>query len=768
MSHSDSECDTDDEKPSSTLVAPVKVSYKPRAELSKLAYIVHGFFLASSHKITGTLTSTNDSHLVLETLSKVLEIATVAEFEKVYDHHFEKYEFLRNILDLDNIDVGRLVLSRKLLPAIKKMSKNNRYINGKRFFKLASVNVPLLMIMVNHCKDTTSRREFYRLCWTSYYTSNLADDVDLNQLLEAGKNAGLHIYWSDFAHFIFKRLCDDNEDYLPIRFRKPRPDKATVAVANTNDVDDVDETNYSEPHDGESDGDNDFQQGGPFYDSVKFKACIDHIDIGNTGGQNDKDKNKDEDDEKRKILKVSTQAPPSSKEYVRPWFIARVRELKEMEQMSFCDSWEFQSPIKTYATTTSNSQMLLPSSLSLSSNNCINSIAIPEKIESIINDFKKKVPAIDSMLSKNYCRLWTKTQIRENVLRYSEFKNDLCSTSPFVIKHYVRAALLSNFVFDLPPPILIHTEKKSNEPAVRFATDQSKTSSKFLKANLRSCPQMLLAMDTDKVYQYASIKENSNSNPVAGVKGILIYEIEKFPGCPVAILSSLAVEKNQRNSGIGKILMTMFLLVLKNLGVKWCLIEAVYAAQNFYQRFGFQDFRCYSPLRKLVDAKDRQGQQIEQICRNDDHNFIVNLGELEESDLLVHLTQDDVPVSHSLQSKKRKFFSETTDGKWYLAYVNRPNAFSGPIGFGSTNSMSPSPSSSASLSGGLLTDSRCKLPDDLKAKIKKSLEKNTIPEQRKYWANKLLIQTTQNAHIFSNQQLLLDLLADNFHPSFLS
>lgn len=71
------------------------------------------------------------------------------------------------------------------------------------------------------------------------------------------------------------------------------------------------------------------------------------------------------------------------------------------------------------------------------------------------------------------------------------------------------------------------------------------------------------------------------------------------------------------------------------------------------------------------------------------------------------------------------------------------------------------------LLGGLLTESKCKMSDELKVEIKKHLENKTIPEQRKYWANKLLVQTTQNGHIFSNQQLLLDLLTNNFHPSFL-
>lgn len=789
MSYSDddSDCDTDDETPSTstsstaTTTVPVpaaafkpavKVSYKPRAELSKLAYTVHGFFLASYNKTSGTLTSTSDNHLVTETLLKVLELTTVTEFEKVYDHHFDKYAFLRHILELGDVGVGRLVLARhKLLTPIKKMCKSNRVTNGKQF-KLASISVPLLMLMVNHCKGKASRREFYRLCWTSYYTSNLADVDDLNQLLDAGKAAGFHIYWDDFTHFIFKSVCDDNEDYLPTRFRKPRPDKV-AAKFNKDGVEYskyVDETNYSEPHDGESDSDNDFYDGNLFYNSSKFQACVGHIgDIGRIdAGKTEKD----EDDEKRKIRKVSepanlvcTQVPPSSKEYVRPWFLARARELKEIEQMSFCDSWEFQSSVKTYVTANPTSLLSsLTSGHSGNSNGSIKStpttISIPEKIDWIIDDFKKKVPAINSMLCKNYTSLWTKTQIRQNVLRCDELKNDLCNTSPYVIKQYVRAALLSNFVFDLPTPTLV--KKKSNEHTVKFSTDQSSqpltSSSKFLKANPRSCPQMLLAMDTGRIYKYSSVRQESS--PSVSVKGLLIYEIEKFPSCPVAILTSLAVEKNQRNGGLGKLLMTMFLLVLKNLGVKWCVIEAVYAAQNFYQRFGFQDFRCYSPLRKLVDAQNLQGQQIDQICRNNDHNFVINLDELEEADLLLHLTQDDLPVSHSLQSKKRKFFSETADGKWYLSCAARSNPFS---------SLSSSASLlSSSLPAGLLSESRCKLPDDLKAEIKKNLEKNTLPQQRKYWADKLLVQTTQNAHIFSNQQLLLELLANNFHPSFLS
>lgn len=708
---SGSDVDTDDEKetvpakPKPLAKAPIKMGYKPRAELSKLAYTMHGFFTASYSSSTGDRTSASDNHLVQETLLKVLELGTIIEFERVYDYHFEKYSFLRHILELGDLNVARLVLARnKLLVSIKKMIR--KHANGK-VFKLASVKVSLLMLMVNHCKGIASRREFYRLCWTSYYTSNLADADDLNELLDAGKTAGFHIYWADFAHFIFKNLCDDSEDYLPIRFRKPRPDKVGQAQkAKKAGLHYVDETNYSEPDDNESDCDNDFTSLSRFTSSSKFNVCVNHI--GDLGSSKTDETDEDKTDETDKTTEVvSTLFPPSSTKYVKDWFLARAEELKEMEQMSFCDAWEFQSSTKTYLTAAANTSGItsLPSSpLSLTSDQPsypvgfslgpeastqLKQMSIPEKIDQVIVEFTRKVPAINSMLSKSYSSLWTKTQIRENVIRYEELKGDLSNTSPFAIRHYVRAALLSNFVFDLPAS----TKKKKTPTSganvlfdnhtVRFAnacndseSQQSQSSSKFLKANPRSCPQMLLAMNNDAIHYYSRAKQIGSS--AAAVRGLLIYEIEKYPGIPIAILSSLAVQKDQRNGGLGKLLMTMFLLILKNLGVKWCLIEAVYAAQNFYQRFGFQDFRCYSPLRKLIDEKNATAKKIEQICRNDDHNFIVNLDELEENDLLLHLTQDDLPVSYSLQSKKRKYFSETPDGKWFLNYQGRPNAFSHP------------------------------------------------------------------------------------------
>lgn len=216
-----------------------------------------------------------------------------------------------------------------------------------------------------------------------------------------------------------------------------------------------------------------------------------------------------------------------------------------------------------------------------------------ENIESklLLNNLLSDVPHLIEYQEKNNVKIWTKNDIKTKVEihHHDKFKNDLVDVVPFSMDELFDDALYTDKV-----DILVIVQECTK--------DVDKECTK--QVNKVDIIATLICED------YTA--NNTENNTDHGI----------------CILSGLAVSNTLRNKGHGKIILATWLLMQKRRGKKWCILNAVPMAQNFYARFGFEQIKCV------------KGFQHEGILNGNGYNFALNLSTLDENSLLLLMIHD--------------------------------------------------------------------------------------------------------------------------------